>query len=51
VVRLDGELDHVAVFALAVLLDIDPGNELQSVQIGEAVDAARGRRLGRVVLG
>jgi hypothetical protein len=39
VIGFDGQLDHVAVLALGVLLDIHAGQELNTIQVGEAVDA------------
>ena len=41
-IGFDRDLDHVAVLALAILLDVDAGEELEAIQFVEALDAARG---------
>ena len=49
-IGFDRDLDHVAVFALAVFFDVHAGQELQTIQLMEALDAARGGGLGAVVV-
>ena len=50
VVGGDGDPDLVLVLAAGVLADVDPGQELEAVQVREAPDAPLGLRLGRAVL-
>ena len=46
VIGFDGQLDHVAVLALGVLLDIHAGQKLDAIQVGETVDTPGGCGLG-----
>ena len=49
-VGFDRDLDHVAILALGILLDIDTGEKLNAVQLVETLDAAGGGGLRAVVL-